>query len=139
MNVEAMQTLPKLKAKLDKVFSLYIRLRDSNDHGYGRCVTCHRVVFWKEADAGHFMTRNLLGTRFHPYNVHLQCKGCNGPRGGLQYAHGLRIDEIHGEGWASKLQVLSKQSARITRQEYESQIKHYTEAVEELKRHKTLA
>lgn len=132
-------SLPKLKEKLDRVFSVYVRLRDSNDFGWGTCVTCKRHILWKEGDAGHFMTRNHLATRFHPHNVHLQCKGCNGPRGGEQYAHGLAVDERHGEGTAEKLRLLSKKQHRITRHEYEELITHYSEAVAELKRHKKMA
>jgi hypothetical protein len=35
-------------SKLWTVFSIFIRLRDSNANGIGRCFTCHRFVIWNK-------------------------------------------------------------------------------------------
>lgn len=128
--------IAKLKAKLDTIFSQYIRLRDSNDEGLGQCITCGIWVPYKQADAGHFMTRNHLATRFHERNVHLQCKGCNGPRGGMQYEHGKQIDAKYGAGTAEKLAWTSKQNTRIDRGTYMILIDLYTKQVAKLKAQK---
>ena len=34
---------PDLKAKLDKEFSLFIRLRDAMPNGYFRCISCGQI------------------------------------------------------------------------------------------------
>ena len=40
--------------KLDKVFSEYIRKRDTDKNGYGLCCTCAKRLHYKEGHAGHF-------------------------------------------------------------------------------------
>jgi len=130
--------ISKLKAKLDKVFSQYIRIRNTDEYGWGHCVTCSKSLFWKEGDAGHFISRTYLNTRFEPLNVHLQCKGCNGYRAGEQYKHGLVIDAMYGEGIALSLLVESKKSVKWDRPKYQAKIRKYTELVKDLKESKGL-
>ena len=55
---------PNLKAKLDRIFSEYIRLRDANPQGYTVCISCGKIVPWKESDCGHFINRSHMATRF---------------------------------------------------------------------------
>ena len=56
--------IPDLKAKFDKEFSLYIRLRDCMPNGYFRCISCGQIKPFEQADAGHFFSRTHLSTRF---------------------------------------------------------------------------
>ena len=112
----------KEKNKLDRVFSRYIRLRDSDEHGNGRCITCGKSVFYKDADAGHFRSRSFISTRWHPSNVSLQCKGCNMSAGGEQYKHGLAIDAKFGQGTADMLDDLSRISVRLSEKELKEMI-----------------
>lgn len=126
--------ISKLKAKLDKIFSQFIRLRDSTDDGgLGQCCTCDKVIFYKDGDAGHFLSRTYLGTRFDERNVNLQCKSCNGFRAGEQYKHGQYVNMMHGEGVAEELQAIAKQTHKWDRIRYEEQIEKYTKSVKELK------
>jgi hypothetical protein len=62
---------------LDKTFSEYIRLRDSDEYGMIHCISCSTRVKWKEADAGHFVNRRHQSLRFDEYNVNAQCRRCN--------------------------------------------------------------
>ena len=66
-------------AKLDKVFSLYIRMRDSKPYRYGsfRCISCGDSFPIAMADAGHFVSRNCMPLRWNPANVHAECQSCN--------------------------------------------------------------
>ena len=89
--------------KADKAFSIFIRKRDE-PHG---CITCGRHVPWKEADCGHFMSRECQSTRYNEQNCNLQCRECNSKDDKEAYA--LAIDRRYGEGTADKLRVLSKQ------------------------------
>jgi hypothetical protein len=130
--VTGKETTAKLKAKLDKVFSRFIRLRDCCGSDQGPCCTCGKIVIWKYGDAGHFQTRGRLNTRFDERNVNLQCKYCNGPMSGQQYLHGIFIDHRHGVGTADELLYLSRQSRKITRVEYVDLIEHYNARVKEL-------
>ena len=47
---------PDLKAKLDKEFSLYIRLRDSKPYGYRffKCISCGELKPFEKGEGGRF-------------------------------------------------------------------------------------
>lgn len=68
-----------LKEKVWDKFSLYIRLRDSDEKGYCACISCGRVRFYKDkVDAGHFIPKNSGDNiYFDEDNVHAQCRYCN--------------------------------------------------------------
>lgn len=57
------QKKPDLKAKLDKEFSLFIRLRDCMPNGYFRCISCGQIKPFEQADCGHYFSRTHLATR----------------------------------------------------------------------------
>lgn len=61
--------------KVDGVFSLYIRMRDSQKYGfrYFRCPTCHRILPFTDADCSHYYSRRHMGTRFDPDNCMAEC------------------------------------------------------------------
>lgn len=63
-------------ATLDREFSKFIRLRDSQEfdgHAF-RCITCKQVKPYEQADAGHFLGRQYYATRWNPINVQAQCR-----------------------------------------------------------------
>lgn len=62
--------------KLDKVFSEYIRLRDSMN-GYFRCISCGQIKPYEQADCGHYYSRTRMSTRFDEDNCHAECRSCN--------------------------------------------------------------
>jgi len=85
----------KLVAKLDRVFSKYIRARDK------RCVICGRT---DKLTCGHLFSRVAYSTRWEPDNAFCQCTGCNlshehDPLPLVRYAekiHGKeKIDALH--------------------------------------------
>jgi hypothetical protein len=100
--------------KLRRVFSQYIRIRDCNKRGYGKCCTCGQEVYWKKSDAGHFVKATYLPTRFDERNVHLQCRRCNRFGEGEQWKHGKHINEIYGEGFADHLVELGETGDKYT-------------------------
>jgi transposase len=54
------------KAKLDKIFSEYIRLRDATlGDGYGTCISCGKIIYWKDNHCGHFINRKHMALRFN--------------------------------------------------------------------------
>lgn len=65
--------------KLDRVFSIYIRLRDSKEFHFraARCISCGDVKPFDMMDAGHFVSRNCMPLRFDEDNVHAECSACN--------------------------------------------------------------
>lgn len=120
--------------KLDKVFSEYIRLRDANPQGLCFCITCNRPFNWREGDAGHYVQRDRLATRYDEKNVHAQCKYCNRFRSGEQYNHGVAIDKKYGDGTAKKLMTISKaKGCKLDCYWLEIKLKEYRKKVKELK------
>ena len=82
-----------LKAKLDRVFSMYIRLRDSREFDFKafRCISCGRILPFEKADNGHYINRQHMSTRFDEMNCNAQCSHCNRfQEGNMQgYRNGL--------------------------------------------------
>jgi hypothetical protein len=124
--------LKTLKAKAWKQFSLFIRQRDANENGYGKCVTCSRVKHWREMDAGHWLSRGYLATKFEETNVYLQCKFCNGFRGGKPDDMERHIASLHGVEEVERLRVLKVQPMKQSQEFYIDLIETYKKKVEEL-------
>ncbi len=80
------------------------------------CVTCPSI---KATSAGHFRTSTNAATRFHPFNLHAQCRRCNEFNGGMTYEHAISIDRIHGKGWATFLEKLARKPEVWTTEELE--------------------
>jgi len=131
------KTISKLKKELDKWFSFYIRLRDANEFGYIQCITCGVVRHYKDGmQNGHFQSRKHMATRFDEENCQVQCIKCNMFSQGEQYLFSLRLDEKYGEGTAEELEHFARTTYKISRVEYEEQIRYYKLIVENLKKEK---
>ena len=122
--------------KLDKWFSLFIRLRDSDENGYIRCITSGRVVHWKEADAGHFISRRHQSTRYDERNVNAQSRHDNRFQAGRQYEYGLAIDEKYGKGTAEMLLVKSRMFCKRTKFDIEALTDYYKKEAQKLAKQK---
>ena len=121
-----------LKKKLDRIFSEYIRRRDSDEEGYGACCTCGIELRWKDGDAGHYIRRGINSTRYHEWNVHLQCRSCN--RGGERNAsYANFLIKKYGPEVLDTLSKLEHQTKRWFTWELEELIEEYKEKLEKLK------
>tara|TARA_B100001094_G_scaffold238895_1_gene234379 strand:+ start:1419 stop:1820 length:402 start_codon:yes stop_codon:yes gene_type:complete len=130
-----MKSISKLKKELDKWFSLYIRIRHS-ENGNNQCCTCGKIDNWRNLQCGHFVSRRYLATRFHELNCFPQCVSCNIFKNGEQWKFGHFIDKNLGEGVSQELVILGHSIIKITRADYEEKITYYKEAVKNLKKEK---
>lgn len=103
----------------------------------GECYTCGAVRHWSEVDAGHFMSRACMSTRWDEKNVQFQCKRCN-MRSGEQFLFSVHLDQHYGEGTAEALHIASKQTRKFTHAELEQMYYHYKRLVDELRSEKGL-
>lgn len=103
----------------------------------GECYTCGAVRHWTEVDAGHFMSRACMSTRWDETNVQFQCKRCN-MRSGEQYLFSIHLDQEYGEGTAERLMIASKKTRKFTHAELEQMFHHYKRLVDELRSTKGL-
>jgi hypothetical protein len=101
------------KSPTDDVISICIRERDKDLP----CIVCGK--FKEKYDCGHFMEREFIPTRYHPYNLNAECVGDN-RQDGMGYGkdkgflYGMRIDEKYGSGCALFLYNLSKEHDEFT-------------------------
>lgn len=123
--------------KLDRIFSIYIRLRDTKN-GVGNCCTCGRLTEFNGGHCGHFISRRHQATRFNEKNCALQCVSCNTYNQGRQYEFGLFIDRKYGAGTAEKLLVESRQVCKRGKVEIDVMTEYYKKKVKELKESKKL-
>lgn len=126
-----MKKSTNLKDKLDKVFSLYIRLRDSDENGFCTCYTCGKVAHYKEMQNGHFWSRTHLSTRFNEYNCKVQCVGCNIFKKGNYIEYTKRLLKELGEEKFNELERLKNSTVKISKAEYEQMIEHYNQKIKE--------
>ena len=125
-------TRKKLIARLDKVFSQWVRRKDADHRGYVECWTCGKVLPWSRVDAGHFQSRAKFSTRWDEMNVKPQCKGCNGFRSGEQFKFARKLDAVYGEGTAQELEVLSNTPKTYSVEELEALIDVYNRRLRKL-------
>ena len=122
---------PDLKAKLDKVFSEYIRKRDTRN-GVFKCISCGRILPYEQADCGHYINRKHMSTRFDEMNCNAQCRSCNRfDEGNIQwYSQGLVA--LYGEQQVTLLEAKKHNLRKYSDFEYEVLIKHYKEEIKKL-------
>ena len=128
---------PDLKAKLDKEFSLYIRLRDSSG-GYFKCISCNEIKPFEQADCGHYINRQHMSTRFDEMNCNAQCRKCNRfMEGNIQgYRQGLVAK--YGEQRVLLLESKKNQTRKYSDFELQELIKYYKALNAKLRKEKGL-
>jgi hypothetical protein len=120
------------KIQLDKIFSQYIRLRDSTQGEYGNCISCGKLIHWKQGHCGHFINRKHMSLRFNEINCNLQCISCNTfDEGNLEgYRRGLV--KKHGPDIIDKLYALKNQVCKISNVEYLIAERYYKQEVKRI-------
>lgn len=123
--------------KLDKVFSEYIRLRDSMG-GYFRCISCGKIKPYEQADCGHFFSRKHMATRFDEDNCHAECRSCN--RFSADHLIGYRKNLVVkiGQGRFDLLDFKASQMKKWSDFELKALIGHYKSLIIQLKKEKGL-
>ena len=124
------KTLKYWKNKIDKPFHEYIRRRDvDNKTGFCNCITCNKRVHFTETDAGHFIGRQHLITRYDERNVHAQCRKCNRFEYGRQYEYSIAL----GSELAEELLQKSRGVLKLTDPEWLEIFEEYKTKLQELK------
>lgn len=126
-------SVSSLKKKLDRVFSEYIRLRDSDKNGYVRCYCCGKVLHWKEAQNMHFIPRQHMALRFSEVNCHVGCIKCNFYNNGNIEAYAVHLKKDYGNDIIERLLIYKSRLTKFSAIEYEVMIKEYQQKVKELK------
>ena len=124
------------KDKLDRIFSEYIRLRDSDENGYCKCISSGKIEHWTKMDCGHFINRKHMSLRYNEINCNAQSRQDNRFDEGNMEGYRMGLIAKHGEGIIEKLYAMKNQPNKISKVEYGIAIRHYSQEVERLKREK---
>lgn len=124
---------PDYVKKLDKVFSLYIRLRDTMPGGYFRCISCGQVKPFRMADCGHYHSRRNMSVRYDEDNAHAECSYCN--RFKSDHLIGYRENLIRkiGQQRFDFLAWKANRTKKYTDFELNELIKYYTARIAEIR------
>jgi hypothetical protein len=127
MTKKKLPSIARLRRKLDKVFSLYIRERDNYT-----CFTCGRKGK-KHMQCGHALPKKMNGTflRYHPLNAHCQCFVCNRYCEGNGLIYSINLRKRYGHDTDVKLVGLIDESKKFvaTRGWYSDQIDYFENAI----------
>ena len=89
-------------ADCDRVFSIYIRLRDTKGN-YGNCAACRRGIHYASCHNGHYVGRQFYKYRWDPKNCAACCVNCNVFLEGNKGPFSRWIDKTWGAGTAEML------------------------------------
>jgi hypothetical protein len=126
----------ELEKKLDKIFSTFIRLKNADDNGHCKCVTCGKIHHWKDVHNGHFIPRGRKTTRFNEINCNPQCVYCNCHKHGQPDLYRLRLIEIYGKDEVERLEQTARMGSGYDSFWLQGQINFYKEKVKQLKKEK---
>lgn len=123
-----------LEKKLDKVFSRYIRLRDSDSLGYINCITCNKTLTYETAQNCHFISRKHRATRWDEFNCHAGCVGCNVFAGGRLDEYAFQIVDRYGSAVLATLIEAKHSNTQIKRPQLMDMIEVYEKKIEALQK-----
>lgn len=136
VRIKPKSDLKKLEDKLWDIFSIYVRLRDSDKQGIGKCFTCGRIIHWTKGDCGHGIPRQHKATKFNEMNNHLQCKKCNGFEGGKREDYKTEMNKRYGPQTWEKMKIASRQTVHWGAFIIQNNIDYYSEQIRILKEQK---
>tara|TARA_R100001086_G_scaffold70351_1_gene33591 strand:- start:925 stop:1323 length:399 start_codon:yes stop_codon:yes gene_type:complete len=120
------------KNKIDKVFHEYIRRRDAdNNTGNCDCISCGKTIHFSESDAGHFISRKYLITRYDERNVKAQCRKCNRFEYGRQYEYSIAL----GQELSQELLQTSRGIVKYTDADWKEIYEEFNDKLNEIKKH----
>ncbi len=112
-----------LKWYRDKAWELtskYVRLREADEDGYCRCVTCGITKHWKELQAGHFIPQargNAI--RWDLRGISPQCYRCNINLGGNGAEYTIYMLDRYGREVVDDLRRVASTTRIMRRSDYE--------------------
>lgn len=104
---------PKLSTLIDKadtITSLYIRQKHADHAGNVSCITCGRVLHWKDSHCAHYIERAAKSTRWLEENLKPACPSCNVYRKEFhKREYTLAMIDLHGRAFVDELKEMARQ------------------------------
>lgn len=114
--------LSTLRNKLDRVFSEFIRRRDADSNGMGKCVTCNQ---YRLLQCGHFIKRQHHAVRWDERNAAGQCMPCNHFRGGNEGEFYHALLKKYGQWTMNLLMSLKHKTVKFSREQLQEMIERF--------------
>lgn len=125
--------LKLLKEDCDREFSLYIRLRETDEIGFVQCFTCQAKKYYTDGiQCGHFVSRKASALRFSPFNCRPQCVNCNEYLSGNLEMFAVNL-ELEQQGIVEHLKEVGREVYKFTRSELKGILLEYRSKVKLLK------
>ena len=124
--------LPKLStliAKADKITSQYIRQKHADANGNVKCISCDKVIHWKESQCAHYIGRASKATRWMEENLRPACASCNVFHKEFHMReYTLKMIDFYGRDFVDELRLLARKvlPASQVRNLAETAIKEFT-------------
>lgn len=119
--------MKSLEKKLDRVFSEYIRRRDADEGGTVSCVTCGRLMFWRDSQCGHYIKRQHRSVRWDERNAGAQCPADNLYKSGAMDEFAGYIIKRYGVDTHDDLLKLKHQPTKHSRADLEKMIQEFSQ------------
>lgn len=131
----------QLYKDLDGLFQRNRVLTETDDDGYGNCVSCGKNLFYRGSDSqgGHFIPKSVTRynpMRWNPDNCHLQCGNCNNWKSGNLVEYRKWMVEKYGSKHVENMENNYSGIYKWQKDELIDLILHYREANLELERAK---
>lgn len=122
-------TKKQLIIRLDKLVSILVRLRDP------RCATCGKKLLFRNREAGHFISRTVLETRWDLENVNVQCHQCNVEKAGNIPEYRKYIEHKYGLEALKRLDnaLLGYQAGSSTKMDTKALLGLYNKLLEQVR------
>ena len=120
----------RLKAELDRTFSVWTRQRFADRNGAVQCVCCGAVKRWQDQQASHFVSRSYLATRWVAENVAPACFQCNVLKKGNLAAYAAWGVDRYGMDWPARMVKLSRTATKLSKADLQDLIEDYKERIE---------
>jgi hypothetical protein len=125
-------TVRSLKKKAWKIFSQWIRLKDTDEGGTAYCYTCGDPKHWKELQAGHAIPGRHNSVLFDEEIVRPQCAPCNIWKRGCYHVFTTKLIKENGLIWWEGKLTGSKRIVKYDRVDLEELIEKYNRKVAEI-------
>ena len=97
----------KLRERALTLFQKLRRMEEANEDGYVSCISCGKLMHWKEAQGGHYIPRANSDTELEHDNVWPQCQQCNGYLKGNPINYRYRLVRKIGEERVKRIEHLA--------------------------------
>jgi len=109
------KSVSALKKTAKLYFNRFIRLRDTDENGFGYCISSGQLLKYgtENCQAGHYFPGTVSQLEFNEYNVNLQGKSDNYFKSGNQLEYRRRLIDKIGIERVFELEMIAAQAKRV--------------------------